>query len=206
LNIIGDWIVETILDISCPGCNHKPIKYNSEILDIPYFDQVLSTTIICDKCNYKYSNILITSQNLPMEHKFKINSRDDMSVRIIKSSTATIEIPELRTKIEPRAASEAYISNIEGVLVRVSEVIAQAGKFTKDHIKIKRVKTLLRFIDDIRSGNAQATIIIKDPQGNSAIISKKTQSRELTNNEIAKLETGMMVFDLQEIDKKNSEK
>ena len=151
---------------------------------------------MCDKCNYKFSDVLITNQNEPMEHKYKITAEKDMYVRVIRSSTATIELPELGIKIEPGTVSEAFISNIEGVLVRALNIIEQANRFSKDETKTSCADDLIQRIEDLRNGKGSATIIIKDPMGNSAIISEKTEKRYLSREETESLETGMTIFEI----------
>ena len=94
-------IVETVLNVACPICDHLPFKYNTKILHIPYFEEIVLTTLLCENCGYKYSDVLITSQDKPMEHKFIISNLDDLNVRVIRSSSGLIEIPELGVKIEP---------------------------------------------------------------------------------------------------------
>jgi zinc finger protein len=137
-----------------------------------------------------------------MEHKLEISSVDDMNIRVIRSSTAMIELPEFEIKIEPGSASEAYISNIEGVLVRISDVIEQADRFTENNEKNLKVKELLTRIEELRKGIGRATLILSDPMGNSAIISDKTKSRELGPDEIKVLETGLTVFEVSGVDDK----
>ena len=135
-----------------------------------------------------------------MEHKFCISTKSDLTVRVIRSTSATIYIPELRITIEPASASEAIISNIEGILVRVRSAVEQAGSFAEDSNKKEKAKQLLKKIDQLSSGEGSATIIIKDPMGNSGIISEKTKTRELTADEVKSLETGMTVIDLDKED------
>ena len=196
LNFSGDIIVDTTIDLSCPMCNKKTIRLNTEPLNIPYFDDVINSTIYCKNCNYKHSDLLITSQKEPLEYSFEISSIDDMCVRVIRSSTATIELPDLGIKIEPGAASDAFVSNIEGILVRVSDVIQQALNFTDNMKKKAKAEKLLKIIKDLRAGKITATVIIKDPMGNSAIVSKKSKTRKLSLKETKELKTGMIIFEL----------
>ena len=177
-------------------CNHKTLKNNNEILNLPYFEEVLSTTIFCEQCNYKFSDILITSQKQPMEHKFTLRSEKDLNVRVIRSTTATIELPELDIKIEPATASEAFISNIEGVLVRVASAVEQVGNFSTEPDKKEQSKKIIKKIEQLRKGIGSITVIIRDPMGNSGIISDRTEKRELTVDEINALQTGMIIIDL----------
>jgi zinc finger protein len=44
-------------------------------------------------------------------------------VRVIRSSTGVIKIPELEIEISPKSASTGYITNVEGVLLRVKSAI-----------------------------------------------------------------------------------
>lgn len=191
-------MVETVLKVPCPICNHDTMKYSTEILNLPYFDEVLNTTISCDNCDYKYNDILVTSQNQPMEHKFKITKKDDLNVRVVRSSSATVELPELGVKIEPASASEAFITNIEGVLVRVCSAIEYAKNFAEGNDEKKHAQKLLKRIKELQAGVGTVTIIIKNPMGNSGILSDKTEIRELTTEEISILETGMTIIDITE--------
>jgi zinc finger protein len=177
-------------------CNKSKLKYNTEVLNLPYFNEVISTTITCDSCNYKYSDILITDQKKPMEHKFKIRKVEHMTVRVIRSSTSTVEIPELGIKIEPASAADAYISNIEGVLVRIITALEQIIKFTDDPDKKQAGNDLLDKLHKLRNGNFEVTLIIKDPMGNSSIVGEEVEIRELTPDELKTLETGLTVIDL----------
>jgi zinc finger protein len=50
-------------------------------------------------------------------------------------------------------------------------------------------------IEKIIAGEAEVTVIIEDPMGNSAIISENATSRKITDEEAALLKTGMIVFE-----------
>ena len=138
-----------------------------------------------------------------MEYTFKVTSKKDLNVRVIKSSTGTIELPELGIKIEPGSFSEAFVTNIEGIFVRATEVIKQADRFSDNEAKKSIAEQLLKRIEVIRTGKGEATIIIRDPMGNSSIVSEKAIKRELATEEIKSLETGIVIFDLASEKKKN---
>jgi zinc finger protein len=121
---------------------------------------------------------------------------DDLNVRVIRSSSATIEIPELGIMIEPATGAESFISNIEGLLNRVAENVNQAIKLTPEPKKKQKGRELLNRIEDVKRGKTELTIIISDPMGNSGIESDKTEERELTPEEIRNLETGITIIDV----------
>jgi zinc finger protein len=101
--------------------------------------------------------------------------------------------------IEPGSASEAFISNVEGVLCRVQEVIRMATKWSSDDpTKFELGNQLLERIDAVRRGEGTMTLVIDDPFGNSAIISPRAQHRALSESEAHQLKTGIITVDVSE--------
>lgn len=124
----------------------------------------------------------------------KVISTDDLDARVVRSTSGTIRIPELGVEIEPGPASESFISNVEGVLERVEKILGMVTRWEEDD-KTARAMELLSHIKKTRAGEYNITLIIDDPLGNSAIISKNAVSRKLADDEAAHLKTGMIVFE-----------
>jgi len=106
---------------------------------------------------------------------------------VVRSSSATIQIPELGVLITPGPVAEGFISNVEGVLERVEHA---SRMLLRDPEKREQAGKFLQRIKEARDGSAKFTLIIKDPLGNSGIISKderKVKRRKLTSREIEKL-------------------
>ena len=95
-----------------------------------------------------------------------------MKVRVVKSSEATVKIPHITT-IEPGAAAQGFVTNIEGILNRVKYQIENIRDNSDDDEDKKKAKNLLKKILNIMWGKEKQKIIIEDPSGNSAIISEK---------------------------------
>ena len=185
----------TILDVQCPVCGEKKLECTVERLDIPHFGETLQTTLVCGGCNYKTTDTLIVNERDPVHYGIDVASEEDMMVRVIRSTSGTIRLPDLGVTVEPTPLSESFVSNIEGVLVRVKEVIGQAiGGAETDGQKMLG-KRLVEAIERIRAGKEKTTIIIDDPFGNSAIISEKARKRALTEQEVKELKTGMFVLE-----------
>ena len=51
-------------------------------------------------------------------------------------------------------------------------------------------------LEDVIEGKRKITVIVEDPLGNSAIISKKVKATRLSEEEAETLNTGMVVFDV----------
>lgn len=161
--------------------------------DIPFFGEVMHITSLCE-CGFRYSDTLIMSQREPVHFEFTVKSMDDLNVRVVRSTSGTIKIPELGVDIEPGPASESFISNIEGVLDRVEEILDMVIRWGEEE-KTERAHELKCIIGKIKAGESEVTIVIEDPMGNSAIIAEKAIRRRLTDEEAALLKTGIVIFE-----------
>lgn len=182
----------TVTKSVCPLCS-KELVTNWVEDTIPFFGEVMHITSQCE-CGFRYSDTLIMTQHKPVRYEFKVKNRDDLDVRVVRSTSGTIKIPELGIDIEPGPASESFVSNIEGVLERIEEIL-QNVMLWDEKDKTERAQELLSTLEKIRAGEYEITIVIEDPLGNSAIIAENAISRELTEEEAAFLKTGMIVFE-----------
>ena len=188
-----------LLDAPCPVCGKKTLYYYVNELDIPNFGKCLQSTIVCKSCGYKHSDIMMLETHEPMRYEMEIENSEDLNARVIRSTSGTIIIPEIGAKMEPGPFSEAFITNVEGVLNRFVDILLQL--LHTYPTKREEILNVMRKIGYIRHGRMKATIIIDDPFGNSAIISSKARKRILNENEIKKLKTGEIIIDLQKIKK-----
>ena len=95
--------------------------------------------------------------------------RSDMEARVVRSTTSTIELPELGILAEPGPICEGFITNVEGVLVRMIDVVNRVISWSEGE-ELERAEALKVRIEDMRSGNVPFTLVIQDQDGNSAII------------------------------------
>lgn len=181
---------------SCPLC-HEELIINWQGDDIPYFGEVMHITARCD-CSFRFADTIILAQRDPVRYELKVEGLDDLNSRVVRSTSGTIRIPELGIDVEPGSISDSYVTNIEGVLDRILNVVITATKWSKEDEDDEKYSLGLEIQQALREameGNKELTVVIEDPLGNSAIISDKAVSRQLTPEEAAELKTGMIVFD-----------
>ena len=175
LFIMGD--VEKLEGQVCPVCLEKKLVLTEEQTEVPYFGLVYLFSMVCSGCNYKKADIEVAKEQEPSKFSIEIDSEEDMKIRIIKSSEATVRIPHVTT-ITSGPSSEGYISNIEGLLMRVKAVI-ESTKDDEDEEVRKKAKNLLKKLQRVMWGQEKLKITIEDPTGNSAIISEKAIKSKL---------------------------
>jgi len=163
----------------CPFCKTKNLTLIEEKKDIHYFGKLFIFSMDCSNCHYHKSDVEAEEQKEPEKYTITIDKEKDMKIRIIKSSNATVKIPQLRMSVTPGPASIGYISNIEGLLDRFVKIIEDKRDETDDPKEKKHAKNLLKKLRKVKFGDIPLKIIIEDPSGNSAIVSEKTEVKKL---------------------------
>jgi len=169
---------ETISGQPCPLCHQKTLTLTDEELEVPYFGKVHLFSMTCTSCKYHKADVEALEKKEPCKYTFEINREQDMKIRVVKSSEATVKIPHITT-ITPGPASQGFITNIEGILNRVKYQIEVARDIAEDNADRKKAKNLLKKLTKIMWGQEKQKIIIEDPSGNSAIIDDKAEKSGL---------------------------
>ncbi|WP_407412945.1 ZPR1 zinc finger domain-containing protein [Methanobrevibacter sp.] len=176
--------------IKCPACSVEGIaKSMMKEIEIPHFGKVLETTIQCPKCGFKHSDVIALEQNDPAKYTIEIN-KNNLSIRVVRSQSATVTIPELGVKVEPGPKSEGYVTNVEGILTRFEEAVKKAMNLFDDAESQKNAENTLNNILELKKGNGTATLIIHDPFGQSNIVSENVKIEEIPEEELRELKTG----------------
>ncbi|MEM1538082.1 MAG: ZPR1 zinc finger domain-containing protein [Candidatus Nezhaarchaeales archaeon] len=154
--------------LPCPSCGREALVVNELVHDIPRFGKMLLVSMVCRFCGYRKSDVMSLEFKEPVRYEYRVSSVKDLSVRVIRSSTATIRIPELNAEIRPGPASEGFISNIEGVLHRIRDavnLIIRSGE-PED---VEKAQEVLRKMELALNGKLAFTLVLEDPYGNSYV-------------------------------------
>jgi len=157
----------------CPCCNTE-IEYLYKTENIPYFSDILIISAICSSCGYRFVDTQLLKQADPARYTMAVTTPDDLSVRVVRSMTAAIEIPELGVRIDPGPSCEGFVSNVEGVLDRIDSVVKGALHWGNE-VEKKNATALLADIARVKAGTFPITLILEDPSGNSGIIADKAK-------------------------------
>ena len=119
-----------------------------------------------------------------------------MSVKIVKSSTSTVQVPELGVRIEPTVNSQGYFTNIEGLLNKIEESLSFTASLEEEEKDAKDLKEkLFKKINDAKNAKFPFTVIVEEPFGNGALIGKKVKKELLNKKQLSELKTRMCFLD-----------
>lgn len=173
---------------------------------MPHFGDALETTLRCTSCGFRHADFIILGQKEPVRLSFRGEGEAALQVRVIRSHSGTIRIPELGFLAEPTPLSESFVSNVEGVLTRAKDILLTALDFFGDEPeKVELLKRYLATHDEMVNGRGAFTLVIDDPFGNSAIVSDEVERRPLTEEEVAHLKTGMVILDKEDLERAASD-
>jgi len=162
----------------CPMCGKKTLTLSETQLEIPFFGNTFVFSMTCSSCKYRKSDLEAEKQREPCKYTFEVKGKEDLNVRIVKSSEATVKIPHVGT-MEPGPAAEGIITNVEGIIQKFKEQIEHLKNDEEDDTARKKAKNLLKKIQKVLWGQETLKIIIEDPTGNSAIISDKAEKKRI---------------------------
>src|SRR3989338_5029448 len=137
--------MEELSEQLCPFCHNKTLVLREDLIDIPYFGKTFVFSMTCQDsdCNYFKADV-----------------------------EAAEKIPQLRMSVTPGPASNGYVSNIEGILNRFKKILEDERDLSDDDTTRKHAKNLLKKLWKVKTGDVELKIVIEDPSGNSAILSK----------------------------------
>jgi len=162
--------VQNIVPGRCPYCERE-IQYLYQTENIPYFSDILIVSARCE-CGYRHADTMVLGEAEPARWEFPVNGPEDLSIRVIRSASAALRIPELGVEIDPGPACEGFVSNVEGVLDRIEDVIGTVLTWAEGEER-ENALVLRRRIELAREGSLPFTLVIEDPTGNSAIVSER---------------------------------
>lgn len=192
----GSPVEEVALDSGCPVCGERPLRMRSLRLDIPYFGDALQTTVLCSACGFRHADFIHLEQGPPTRSALRVTRPEDLNARIVRSSSSTIRIPEIGAVMEPGPGSEAFISNVSGVLHRFRDILAFLVRNAETERRRQEAERSLRIVEAMLDGTRPFTVVLDDPFGTSAILHDEAESRRLADDEVKRLKTGTFVLDL----------
>ena len=167
----------TRFETPCQNCDQDGELKTCQT-DIPFFKEVVIMAFSCENCGFR-SNEIKAGGAVPEKgtvHTLTITGKDptDMHRDILKSSTASISIPELDFFMAPGSLGGIY-TTVEGLLKQIHDKLFSANPFaygdSADTEEKENFKIFLQKLIDYQQGTEAFKLILKDPMGNSFIYS-----------------------------------
>ncbi|KAF0978496.1 hypothetical protein FDP41_002316 [Naegleria fowleri] len=156
----------------CYGCGTEGVLRMMPLV-VPYFKEIILMAFKCDHCGYKTTEVRAGGAIAPQATKItlKVSNPEDLSRDVLKSETASLDIPELELHVAQGSLGGKF-TTVEGLLMNIKEKLTEANQFRVGDSSAEK-ETFTRFlttIDDMQNGKFFPwTLIIDDPVSNSYV-------------------------------------
>lgn len=194
--------MESSVEQSCPICgNENSLKMMAHSSEIPYFGEHTQITMSCNSCGWRVTDFIPAEGKKAGSWTLIVSSTENISARVVRSSSCTVRIAELGLEVTPGSSSTGYISNVEGVLDRFASAIGtirRQADVENDEVTKTKCDELLSKIDMVKSGELVVTLELLDPVGHSQILHEEAVSSEISDEDAKELDPGPIypVFDV----------
>jgi len=150
------------LRVECPVCRSEAVLRES-LYELPKVGRALLVSVVCPACGYKRADVVPCEVRKRVRLYYAADSLEDLYARVIRSSVASIEIPELGVSVTPGIAAPMVVTNVEGVLRTIQDAALSI------EILEGGAKSFVEELDEVIKRGARFTLIIDDPWGISSI-------------------------------------
>jgi len=141
--------------------------------EIPFFKSIIVMCTSCDNCGHR-SNEVKSGNGISakgIKYILKLVDVSDLNRDILKSETASFEIPEIDFVMNEGTLGGKF-TTIEGLLKDCIEQLSKSNPFTvgdsNDHSFPSKMREFLKTLEKIQNGEMlNITVILDDPCGNS---------------------------------------
>lgn len=151
--------------LKCTSCGKDSLTISTHTITEFFKEGMLEVVYVCESCGWRGCDVYPMKEGKPERLEFRIGNETDLNVKVARSSTSIVRIPELGVEIRPGGNPEGYVTTVEGVLDRLESAV-KAKRHSGSFVKKLR---------EMREGRTPFTLVIEDPAGNSRIASRKVK-------------------------------
>ncbi len=178
--------------MECPVCGSE-LSLMTDTYNAPHFGELFLSSAACE-CGFRHTDSFSLEVDEPVRYRIEVRE-DNLSTKVIRSTSGTVRIPEIGIDLEPGPASQGFVTNLEGVLRRMEDVVQVAKGWNSDNYKkVEKCDWILDQIYETIDGNVTLTLVLEDPLGNSVVDSEEVDREFLDEEEASKLRAGINIF------------
>jgi zinc finger protein len=162
-------VPDQLYTVTCANCGKESLEVREVYSEIPRFGRMAIVSMLCQACGYRVNDSISLECKGPKKIEFRVTRPQDLSARVIRSNSSFIAIPELGLELKPGPKSEAFITNVEGILDRFLQIAEQLESTSCDDER-RHIRSSLRKLRRAIQGKMPFTLIVEDELGNSAVI------------------------------------
>jgi zinc finger protein len=146
-------------EIECPVCGGKMLIREVEY-ELPLIGRALIVSKKCTHCGYRRNDVVPLTLRKHRRLYIRVEKSQDLYVKVLRSPTARIYIPELGLELKPGVDAEMFITNIEGILQLFNDALIRLKVLTGSDVTQVSQKIL-----EALKAQYPFTVVVDDPLG-----------------------------------------
>lgn len=151
--------------VKCPSCGEYELVISMYIVETKFFGKIVIESGKCAKCGFLHRDVYLAEYGEPKKIEIKVLPGRAGDYLLIKSSSASVIIPELGIEITPGPAAQGYITTARGILENVHELLTGLCQ-ERDEKCNRKLNEVSKAIE----GEIGFTLIVEDPLGRSSVV------------------------------------
>ncbi|MAK78428.1 MAG: hypothetical protein CL992_04065 [Euryarchaeota archaeon] len=159
-----------------------------DVREIAYFGEHAQISLACASCGWRRTEFLSPEPADPIGLRLLVNDTEHLAVRIVRSASSSVILPEIGLEVHPGSDASGYVTNIEGVLTRFVEQIRHVVDGTQQDEREEAESMLTRLeacLDE--PGSAPLVLELLDPSGHAQLLHDDVESWTLSQDELSDL-------------------
>ena len=169
----------------CPACGKQTLHVTIYVYRVPLIGDIVMTTGKCTNCGFTFRDVRVAEQKQPQRLILDVEKPEDLNALVVRAPSATVKIRGLSEEgdleMKPGPIADGFITTVEGVLHRFREVLEFLCE--EPDVDKEKCKQVLDRLREAIEGKRRFQLIIEDPEGVSAIASKKVRVEPLEQKE-----------------------
>ncbi len=160
---------QVIENALCPACGKKTLRTVVVEKELPHFGHAVIMTSRCSSCGYTHTDVIELEDRGHKKLRIVVDDPRRLNDLVVRSSSASLRIPEFDLEMHPGPFSNGFITTVEGVLDRFESAAKKLVPESEEERKAR--DEALKEIREAKEGKRKFTLEIEDPRGVSGIIS-----------------------------------
>ncbi len=165
----------------CPACGKNSLRVTVYLYEVPIVGTVTMTVGKCNECGFTFRDVRLAEEKPPRRIILEVENPDDLDALVVRAPSATVRVEGLveegPLEMKPGPIADGFITTVEGVLHRFKEVIDFLCN--EPDVDRKKCEKVRRAVEEAIEGKRKFRLVLEDPEGVSAIASKKARIEPL---------------------------
>ena len=177
-----------LIESPCPVCGTIGVVMQVDVRELAYFGDHAQISLACDSCGWRRTEFLPPEPSEPIGLRLLVNNSEHLAVRLVRSSTSSVILPELGLEVHPGSDAAGYVTNVEGILARFIDQVRYVAK-EAESVEREEAGSISKRLRGCLEQPESSPLVLEllDPSGHAQLIHQDVEHWSLSSEELSLL-------------------